>query len=541
MSMQRRRSPLRRTISRRDFLNGVLVGASGLALGDLLPGCGGGAPPVTGKGEDYSICHAVRDGQTWTLPAASGELLDCVIIGAGVSGLVAARKLMLLGVDKLLVLEKEPEAGGQARQDGAPPKVYSQAVAYSVYPYNDNLVEVYQDLGVVTGLDAEGAAIVDDKYLVKSPINSSIIDGKVYSDSWEAGMDKLPYSAEQIADLESFREKMKEFYDYIGADGKLGFDTPTDASTTDAELRALDAITLSDWVKAQGWDPVASEFWDPYCRSSLGTTHDRISAWAAISFLGAEFFPTLSQPGGNAYLTRGLSGKLGAVVKTGTFVVRAVNQGSEVHVSYLEGGKVTTVRARTAIYAAPIFLAKHVLPEMVPAGRTEASAFIHTPYIVANLHVDRTPAGLGYDTWIHDGLFFTDVIVADWAGLTAPQSASLDRANVLTLYAPLFGSGRRSELLTRPLEEYETAILDDLEKILPGVTDTVTAVDLYRWGHAMLAPEKGFVFGASRLASQEPIGKISFAGHDVDGVAAFENAVGAAYRAVSEVGAHLGI
>lgn len=541
MSSRSRRS--RSGISRRDFLNGILVGASGAVLGGGLSGCGHATPPVTGKGEDYSVCHSVRDGKTWTLPAASGDLLDCVIIGAGVSGLVAARKLQTLGVQKILVLEKEPEAGGQARLDGTAPHVYSQAVAYSVFPYNDNLVEVYEDLGIVTGKDADGAAIVDPKYLIKAPVNSSIIGGKIISDAWEGGLDKLPYSAKAISDLKKFRDKMKEFYDTIGKDGLLAFDTPTDASSADAELRALDAMSLAEWVKGQGFDPKVSEFWDPYCRSSLGTTHDRVSAWAAISFLGAEFFPTLSQPGGNAYLTRALAGKLGGgIVKTGAFAVQVVNQGNEVHVSYREAGdKITTVRAKSAIYCAPVFLARRVIPEMIAAGRTEATSFVHTPYIVCNLHVEKTPEGLGFDTWVHDESFFTDVIVADWTSLADPAKASFERENVLTVYAPLFGSGRRSELLTRPLEEYETLILDDLDKILPDTSDTVTSIDLYRWGHAMLAPEKGFVFGAPRLTSQKPVGRISFAGHDVDGVAAFENAVGAAYRAVSEVAALIGV
>jgi len=77
---------------------------------------------------------------------------------------------------------------------------------------------------------------------------------------------------------------------------------------------------------------------------------------------------------------------------------------------------------------------------------------------------------------------------------------------------------------------------------VPGVRDIATAFDMYRWGHAMLTPEKGFVFGAARVGASAPLGGlISFAHHDVDGLPAFENAVAAGYRAADEVAMTLGI
>jgi hypothetical protein len=213
----------------------------------------------------------------------------------------------------------------------------------------------------------------------------------------------------------------------------------------------------------------------------------------------------------------------------------------EVHVTYLENGTATTIRAKSAICAAPQYIARYMIPDLAAAGRLEGKDFLYTPYIVAQVHVSKTPAGLAYDNWAHGNFFFTDVIVADWAGQADPQSASLDRPNVLSIYTPLFGSTARAELQTRPFEEYEKLILDDLERLIPGVTKTVTQFDLYRWGHAMLSAPKGFMFGKSRVDSQKPIGLISFACHDVDGLPAFENSVGAAYRAVGEVAVILGV
>jgi protoporphyrinogen oxidase len=544
--------------SRRDFLNGVLVGAGGLAASGLLGACsepgnpaaatggGGGGelgnplPVGLDKGDVTTLCHAVRDGKGPAAPAAGGALLDCVVIGGGISGLTAAWKLRKLGHDAILVLEKESPAGGLSRSDGAAPLLYSQATAYTVFPYNDGLVELYTDLGIVTGKDKDGAPTIAAGYVLSAPVNNAYIDGAWHADVWETGLDALPYDDKLKQDLAAFREDMKKWYDYVGKDGKIGFDTPSDASTEDADVRALDDMTLAEYVAQKGWDPRVSEFWDPYARSAFGTTHDALSTWAAINFLGSEFHPTLSRPGGNAHLARALADKVGGFrIKTGAFVSQAVIAGAEVHVTYVEGGVAKTIRAKTVIYAAPRFFARYVLPDLAEEGRDEAGSFHYTPYVVANVHVSRTPAGLGYDNWVYGDYFFTDLIVADWAGQADPSKAPLDRPNVLTVYCPLVGSGRRSELLEQPMAYYEEKILADLEKVLPGVGATVTQFDLYRWGHAMLAADKGFVFGKPRVGSQTPTGPISYACNDVDGLPAFENAVAAGLRAATEVSAKL--
>ncbi|GMV44154.1 MAG: hypothetical protein AMXMBFR64_58700 [Myxococcales bacterium] len=541
-----------REITRRDFLEGVLIGAAGLGAGSLLFGCdkaadagaadsGGGTPlvipPGADRGDKWDLCHALRDGQTWATPEPDGPLLDCVIVGGGISGLVAGWRLRKSGVDDLLILEKEARPGGLSRRDDAPPHSFSQATAYTVFPYNDSLIELYTDLGAITGTDDEGEPIVDPKFLAKAPANNAWMEGTWVEDAWEEGMDKVPRPPKVVEELKAFRDAMKEFYDYEGADGAAGFDTPSDASTTDPEIRALDEVTLAEWVASKGWDPRVSEFWDPYARSAFGTTHDRLSCWAAINFLGSEFLPILTQPGGNAWIAEKLEELVGSErIRTSAFVTRIANVDGEVHVTYLLDGEPVTVRARRAIFAAPRFTARRLVPELAAvAGRDEQTHFRYTPYIVAQIHVTRTPKELGYDTWFYGDTFFTDIIVADWTAHTDPANASEGRPNVLTAYCPRLESGARKAMLTTPMDEYVAAILGDLERVLPGIVESVTAVDIYRWGHAMLAPERGFVFGEARVGAQLPQGAIHFANTDVDGLPAFENAVAAAVRAADEV------
>ena len=111
---------MQRAISRRDFLNGVAVGA-GMALADFpLPAAG---PPAAGfrgqTDQGFAIMHALRDGRFWANagPAeALDEHYDLIVVGAGISGLASAflyRQQAGPGA-RILLLENSGDFGGHA-------------------------------------------------------------------------------------------------------------------------------------------------------------------------------------------------------------------------------------------------------------------------------------------------------------------------------------------------------------------------------------------------------------------------------------------
>src|SRR2546425_4306910 len=124
--------PDARHVTRRLFLGGglkaTLVAGLGarFSLGDLLAGgraragtserpAAAGRPP-SARGydgelieESYSIAHRLRDG-TLEIPAAlppEGPLHDAIVIGGGVSGLMAALELGRGGLSDVVLYEKE--------------------------------------------------------------------------------------------------------------------------------------------------------------------------------------------------------------------------------------------------------------------------------------------------------------------------------------------------------------------------------------------------------------------------------------------------
>src|SRR5215813_8528616 len=123
-----------RTISRRDFLNGVAVSIgsavippAALAFDEAGEKARSYYPPaLTGmRGNHdgtFTYAHRLRDGESWTAlgsPEATGENYDLVIVGAGISGLAAAyfyRNLAGHGA-RILILDNHDDFGGHAKRN----------------------------------------------------------------------------------------------------------------------------------------------------------------------------------------------------------------------------------------------------------------------------------------------------------------------------------------------------------------------------------------------------------------------------------------
>lgn len=127
-------------ITRRDFLNGIAIGATAAASGPLLaasmsdPG-EAKLPPAAQDAYGYNPslltglrgshpgsfedAHALRDGHTWPAATDTGEEYDLIIVGAGLSGLAAAHFYRAQAKAKscILILDNHDDFGGHAKRN----------------------------------------------------------------------------------------------------------------------------------------------------------------------------------------------------------------------------------------------------------------------------------------------------------------------------------------------------------------------------------------------------------------------------------------
>ena len=118
-------------ITRRDFLDGVLISAAAAALPAAGPlgapqDAPGYYPPALSgmRGShpgSFEAAHALRDGSFWDSvgpPTGAEETYDLVIVGAGMSGLAAAYFYRAqLPAARILILDNHDDFGGHAKRN----------------------------------------------------------------------------------------------------------------------------------------------------------------------------------------------------------------------------------------------------------------------------------------------------------------------------------------------------------------------------------------------------------------------------------------
>jgi hypothetical protein len=282
---------------------------------------------------------------------------------------------------------------------------------------------------------------------------------------------------------------------------------------------------------------------DYACRDDFGCRAADVSAWSGIHYFASrgEDAAVLTWPEGNGWLVARLCERLREQIRTDALVYSIVSEPSRaiVHAFDPRAGRTTRIVAERVIFAAP----KHTLPYLLGEGANRHSVgdFEYAPWMVANLtlrSLPREPRGapLCWDNVIHD---------SDSLGYVVATHQSLRShvdETVFTYYLPLTGADptrERRRLLDTPWSVWAERVLSDLAKPHPEIRELVSRLDVWRWGHAMVRPRPGFLWGEARRRAAEPIGPVHFAHSDLSGFSLFEEAqyrgVGAAEEVLAEL------
>jgi len=541
-------------LTRRDLLRIGPAAAAAMAFG-----CSPRAPSPpnlaldTGRiggaivGASHQTGHRLRDG-AFPEPQETREV-PVVIVGAGIAGLSAGWKLAKSGFHDFAVLELEAEAGGNARWGQNQVSAYPWGAHYLPVPSAEATAvrELLEEMGMVQAYGPDNEPIYDPRHLCHAPQERLFIDGR-----WREGFsarDVLdPDGTGTVAALTAFEAQVRRYQDYRDTSGRRAFALPVAASTTDREIVSLDQLSMREYFDRAGWSsPLLRWYVDFCCRDDYGCTLETTSAWAGWHYFcsrpdDAEY---LTWPEGNGRIVRHFMDRLAQHVSTGMLVYRlrptsdadrdATSAGG-VDVDVLDTSTETAVRfrARHVIYALPRFTAPHVIEGYAPPG---LDAFSYCPWMVANLTVDRLPDGAAWDNVLFESPSLGYVVATHQNLRIAPGPS------VLTYYLPLTVPNpetARAWMLERSWSDWVSMILADLTRAHPEIESLVTHVDIMLWGHAMIRPVPGFVWGEARRRAGEPHGAIRFAHSDMSGISLFEEAQYHGVRAAEQVMRELG-
>lgn len=533
-------------LARRELLASFL-GAPFLAAA----GCSRDAPVLPPAGEivggSTSLGHRLRDGLKPAPAAGQWQRTGVVIVGAGIAGLSAAWRLLRAGVDDFVVLELEPQPGGTSRSEMTGTFAYPWGAHYLPVPFQENraMVTLLDEMGFLEGRDGEGEPIVGEQWLSRDPQERVFFAGL-----WHEGLylheNAQPQDDRQWAD---FQAEIQRWSSWRDARGRRAFVVPVAACSDAAEVTQFDRQTMADWLAERGYDSPKLRWLVNYaCRDDYGLTVEQTSAWAGLFYFvsrvrkpGGEAQPLMTWPEGNGRLVAHLYEKARAQVKLGLAVSQVIptpdgaGEGVDVIAVDQAGLPAAGFHARQLIFAAPHFLAPYLIDGFRDARGQAAAQFEYGSWMVANLFLKNRPANVGFhpawDNVLYDSPSLGYVSATHQRG---PEFGP----TVWTYYYPLCDDDPRTareKLLALDWKAWAEVTLSDLERAHPDLRPLVERLDVMRWGHAMIRPRPGFIWGNARRDEARAFHGVYFAHSDLSGLALFEEAFYHGLRAAEEI------
>ncbi len=515
--------------TRRTFVRNCSLAAGSLLL-PSLHSCTSDKK-ITGSisGPNFALGHKMRDHQSGRPIETFKE--DIVIVGGGVSGLSAGRWLQKNN-QRFTLLELENEPGGNSRAGQNPQGSYPLGAHYLPIPAQENkeLLDFLQEINVITSFQ-DNLAIYNEYYLCFDPKERLYINHH-----WQEGLvpnDGLPQI--DSGQIETFLSLMDDFRQLVGADGKQAFHIPVDESSQDTELLLLDQISMAQYLK---YNKLTSPYLIWYvnycCADDYGSNIENTSAWAGIHYFAsrkAKAFnvkpdDVLTWPEGNFWLIKQLKKDIELSIRKNSAVVSVQPVNAGLYIDFLDGDtmEMKRIEAKTVIMATPQFVNQHIIKH----NRVlDYRAFQYAPWAVANLIVnspldEKRGEPLCWDNVVYGSSSLGYVNAAHQnINVQSPETT-------ITYYRPLMGkdcANERKQAQSISWANWKDSILEDLKPAHPELSKKTKQLDVWIWGHGMIRPQPGFIWGTNRTMAKKPIHqKIFFAHSDLSGISIFEEA-----------------
>ena len=523
-------------LTRRQFLAAAL-GAPAAALA-----CSRKAAPrprIGGYllGQSDELGHRLFDDRPEAFPQPAK--VGVAIVGGGIAGLAAAWRLARGGFHDFVLLELEPMLGGTSAS--GPDYPFAAHYVPTPQPSNRLLVAVLREMGCIEAEKPSGEILWKEEALCRAPQERLFYKGQWYEGLY-LGVGATP---EDLRQLDAFNRAMEDWANRRDTKGRRIFALPIAHGSDEAEFTALDRLSMAEYMDQHGWtSPRLRWLVDYGTRDDYGVRLDQISAWAGIFYFAARIPKAgdhaseyLTWPEGNGRVVQHLAAAAPGKIRTGTMVydVEPKARGVLVRALEAESGESIAFLAEHVICAAPAFATRYLFAPYRERTPAHLEPFHYSPWVIANLFLRGRPASRGFPT------AWDNVLYESRSLGYVVNTHQLDRERgpvVWTWYDPLCSDdlgGTRRELLGSTRERWVDAVLADLTGAHQGLLELVERVDVFRWGHAMVCPEKGFVWSAARRKASEPVGRVHFAHSELSGMTLIEEAIWHGARAAEAV------
>jgi len=365
-----------------------------------------------------------------------------VVVGGGISGFSCALELKGLKA-RCTILEKEKTVGGRARSYTESGYVFDQGLHFFVGGFK-SLIPILERSGIRMTTVGEGAVWLKngERHIIR-----------------KSAVDLAKFGLLQAADR-----------------AKLGLLIQENIKRSEEEFRELDKMTFSEYAADKNIpESIQNDFYDPLIRT---VTFMKPSEVSAGQYLYSEHLRFAYEDGFSAMYPE--RGGLGSVAYTLMLQARnfgvepqvncAVQQviiedGKVVGVDYEQDGESKHLDTDAVVLTTPIDLISNFVKKSdLPKDFTDKAAkFEYVPSTVAYFGLKSRVLDFNVGAFVPGRKINIVAEAKRVSGVLAPIGESL-----LTV------TGINSELLKMSDEEATTAILEELESLIPGVKEKVT-------------------------------------------------------------------
>ncbi|MGN6639356.1 MAG: FAD-dependent oxidoreductase, partial [Mucilaginibacter sp.] len=407
-----------------------------------------------------------------------------------------------------------------------------------------HLIDFLLETQVITHFDDHGLPFYNEYYLVFDPEERLLINGH-----WQSGI--VPDFGVPVDDrkqIERFFNLVSQYQNTKGNDGKYVFNIPIDESSADEKYRRLDNIPFSDFLHNDGFDsPYLLWYLDYCCKDDYGHHAKDVSAWAGMHYFSsrrgkaanAEPNSAITWPEGNGWLMKQLRNTVTDHILTShmAYDISVADTGVEVKVFDHINNTAVLYKAENVILASPQFVNQKIL-KATDRPNIDYSKMNYSPWLIANLTVNNLPTAEKGMVLCWDNVAYGQPSVG-YVNANQQDIKLIEEKKVLTYYLPLCDKEPRLSRLaayTRTYDQWLDIIIPEMEQMHPGITSHIEQVDMWLWGHGMIAPSTGYIWGETRKQARQPIGdKLYFAHTDLSGISLFEEAFHQGINAAQQI------